>query len=210
MNFDVNTLSTLMQLMSAQKPRESDDASRTNGADNVYNNRIGTQGQTQSVFAMQNGLGQHVDISSKPEKKSQPTSNPMSAIFDMMSGKGGSGNADMMSSLMPMLMNMMSKPAQVAENGNKNKSDKSNQSFEQKLKNAMDSASGNDNGSKQVNKGDNAQSVDNACNEKAQNRQSNQVKSDLPRDKYSPISFAGYALICSLNKLYMSKKYELK
>ena len=215
MNFDINTLSTLMQMMGSQKPRESEQHTNIGANYNANYNNYNyagakdpsqmAQNTSQSVFAMQNGLGQRVDIEPKTEKKSS-SANPMSALFDMMSGgKGGSG--DMMSSLMPMFMNMMSsKPAKVA--GGSNNAKETNNDFEQKLKEAMDNASGND--SKQVDNGNNAKNVNNKNNENMQNRQSTQVKRDYPHDRYSPISFAGYALICSLHKLYMSKKYELR
>ena len=213
MNFDINTLSTLMQMMSAQKPRESESVSPAgDSSTNYYQNPANPQGRAQSVFAMQNGLGQRIDLEPKPEKKSQSASNPMSAIFDMMGGKGGGASADMMSNLLPMFMNMMSKPAQVASDTTKNKHQENktqgDQSFEQKLKNAMDNVSNNQTGLKQDSPTKNSDSDIHKQN--MQNKQSNGVKSNISRDRYSPISFAGYALICSLNKLYMAKKYELR
>ncbi|MCM1306270.1 MAG: hypothetical protein NC037_01400 [Bacteroides sp.] len=189
MNFDSNMLNTLIQLLGAQKPRENADS----GDDRSYKNASDSQGQSQSVFAMQNGLGKRVNLDG--EKKSA-SANPLSAIFDSMGGKGGNG--DMMSNLMPMLLNMMSKPAQVA---NANKDD----NFKQKLKNAVSDADKNNL------KGDDDR-VDNAADlydENVKNRQSNYTKSYAPHDKYSPILFAGYTLVCLLNKLYMAKKYEL-
>lgn len=219
MNFDANTLSTLMQLMNSQKSRESEsNYSANDGSANYYQNTANGQSKPQSVFAVQNGLGQRVDFSGKPENKSQSAANPTPSIFDMLSGKGGSANSDMMTNLLPMFMNMMSKPAQVAGGANKNGS-QSNQSFEQKLKSAMNNASGNDgrvngSGDSADNKtaadtsGETTQSGFGQNNENAQNRQSNRMKSSFNRDKYSPVSFAGYALICALNKLYTAKRLE--
>lgn len=216
MNFDANTLSMLMQLMGSQKPRENEVPYHANdNTANHYRNAPSGQNQSQSVFAMQNGLGQRVDLEPKPEKQSQSTSNPMSAIFDMMSGKGGGTGTDMMSNLFPMFMNMMSKPAQVASGAPKNEA-KPNQNFEQKLKAAMDNANGNGGNSNNQGNVDNrpsdikrsdapVESDFDKRRKEAQNRQSNGAKSHINYDKYSPISFAGYPLICSLNKLYTAK-----
>ncbi len=156
MNFDVNTLSTLMQLMNSQRPKEPETPPSQNVGGDGYNssayreNGYASQSQSepmpqQSLFAMQNGLGQRIDLSPKQEKRqtAQPSSNPMSSLFDMMAGKS-SGGGDALTSFMPMLMNMLgaNKNAQVAQNNASNQQRGSNKlsSFEQKLKEAKEKA----------------------------------------------------------------------
>ncbi len=214
MNFDVNTLSTLMQLMNSQRPKEPETPPSQNVGVDSYNNSAyrengyASQSQSepmpqQSLFAMQNGLGQRIDLSPKQEKRqtAQPSSNPMSSLFDMMAGKS-SGGGDALTSLMPMLMNMMgaNKNAQVAQSNASNQQRGSNNlsSFEQKLKEAKEKA-------------DNAQSSHetNASN-KDSGEQAKHTSIKNSRDRYEPITFAGYTLISSLNKLFIAKKHEAR
>ncbi len=213
MNFDVNTLSTLMQLMNSQRPKEPETPPSQNVGGDGYNssayreNGYASQSQSepmpqQSLFAMQNGLGQRIDLSPKQEKRqtAQPSSNPMSSLFDMMAGKS-SGGGDALTSFMPMLMNMLgaNKNAQVAQNNASNQQRGSNKlsSFEQKLKEAKEKA-------------DSAQSSHetNASNKDSgeQAKKHTSIKNSL--DRYEPITFAGYTLISSLNKLFIAKKHE--
>lgn len=136
-----------------------------------------------SVFAMQNGIGERIDFAPKSEKKPQTNniSNPMSSILEMMGGKPSSDN-NSMASLMPMLMNMMgARPQQ----------------------NANTAAKKEDNSARDKN--------DKPEPENTQNRRSNASKSKIntTRDRYDPITFAGYTLISALNKLYISKKNEI-
>ena len=213
MNFDVNTLSTLMQLMNSQRPKEPETPPSQNVGVDSYNNSAyrengyASQSQSepmpqQSLFAMQNGLGQRIDLSPKQEKRqtAQPSSNPMSSLFDMMAGKG-TGGGDALTSLMPMLMNMMgaNKNAQVAQNNASNQQHGSNKlsSFEQKLKEAKEKA-------------DSAQSSHetNASNKDSGEQAKKHTSIKNSRDRYEPITFAGYTLISSLNKLFIAKKHE--
>ena len=213
MNFDVNTLSTLMQLMNSQRPKEPETPPSQNVGGDGYNNSAyrengyASQSQSepmpqQSLFAMQNGLGQRIDLSPKQEKRqtAQPSSNPMSSLFDMMAGKS-SGGGDALTSLMPMLMNMMgaNKNAQVAQNNASNLQRGSNDrsSFEQKLKESNEKA-------------DNAQSSHetNASNKDSGEQAKKHTSIKNSRDRYEPITFAGYTLISSLNKLFVAKKHE--
>lgn len=187
MNFDANMISMLMQMLGSQtKQSEQRDSVQR---ENSQNYRDGTPiGQNDkpanpSVFAMQNGLGERIDFSPKPEKKQQANnmSNPMSSLLEMMGGKTSSDN-NSMANLMPMLMNMMgARPQQNANTASKK------EESEAKIK------------------------QNSAEQENAKNRQSNVVKSKInkTRDRYDPITFAGYTLISALNKLYISKKNEI-
>ncbi len=105
MNFDINMLSTLMQMLGAQK-NKNENTSHEEAADTGER----TANKNASVFAAQNGLGQRVsfgDSEPKP-KRSNAQANPLSSMLEMMTGNTSSGGGDMMSSLMPMLLNMMS------------------------------------------------------------------------------------------------------
>lgn len=177
MNFDINMLSTLMQMLGAQKqqPARSENygGSDTNAAQ--YDNS--TRGkQNKSVFAMQNGLGDRVDFETKQQKKEQ-TLNPMASILEMMTGKGAGQSGDMMSSLMPMLMNAMS-------SNNKNTQKTSSSKTNSAESASQTSAKNND--------------------ENLKNKQSKPVNLKKSR-LFEPIYFAGYPMISALNRLYLSK-----
>ena len=189
MNFDANTLSTLMQLLSAIAPtkKAQSDHTREDGYRDFYspnngNTRNGSNAGVQSVFAMQNGLGERTDLFGQPETKAQnvSSSNPMSALLEMMAGKQ-SGGTDMMSTLMPMLMNMMNTKTKTAS--------------------AQPSQTNASSDRKEFS--DNVAKYDNAQNKKIDN--SIYKKTQPLKDKYEPIAFAGYSLISALNKLYCSK-----
>ncbi|MDE6060949.1 MAG: hypothetical protein K2G31_05730 [Clostridia bacterium] len=203
MNFDVNTLSTLMQMMSAMKPR-ADESPKPQENSMENKNR-----ENPSVFAMQNGLGDTVEIggSKKAESKKSPSQNasmgnPMAAILEMLTGsKSQSGGGDMMSTLMPMLMNMMGgrqAQAQSSQNaqGSNNNSSGGNTGYNQ---NSNNNNANNQNSNSSDVKGSDVE----ARNEKAENNY--KMKTQPTHDKYEPIAFAGYTLISALNKLYIAK-----
>ena len=208
MNFDANTLSTLMQLLSAisptnrgvcgdpVKPAQSEHAresghSEYSGTTNRSANN-GSSASTQSVFAMQNGLGEMSDLFGQQEKKAQsaPSSNPMSALLEMMTGSQSNGT-DMMSSLMPMLMNMMSSKAKTANAQPSHTKAHPNKNADINAKYENTQKKNNDNSS------DTYPTDRGACGD---NKKTQPLK-----DKYEPIAFAGYSLISALNKLYCSK-----
>lgn len=224
MNFDMNTLSALMQLMSAQKtqsapPNNCDsDYNYDTRANYGYNNgqsRNSTDGYanasktTASVFAMQNGLGQRIEFGTSPQPKKQTfynnAANPMAALIEMMTGKSG-GNGDMMSNLMPMLMNIMSgKNTQNAQNSAQN----------QNKTNGRPNGNTNDKNGNTVPAADNAPTPETNINnrnncENATDKNIKEYAKTQPasRDKYEPIAFAGYALISALNKLFVSKRIK--
>ncbi len=182
MNFDINTLSTLMKMMGSMKPTQSDERSRDPREYAETDNRSGQS--SASVFAMQNGLGQKVEFGSEPRKSEpQKNVNPMQSILEMMTGtKSSDGGSDMMSSLLPMFLNMMGgrnqasaasvKPQQPSEQNNT----KTEPAANENNKNAADAQ-----------------------------KERNTKTQPLKKDKFEPIAFAGYALISALNRLYIAK-----
>ncbi len=172
MNFDLNALSALMQLMGKPTSGAKSEPAREQNA-------------SISSFAKENGIGQKVEISGI---EPQAPASPLSGILEMMGAKP-SGNGDAMSALMPMLMNMLKKPESTAKNS-------SNQEIDQKMS-AQDSQNSPTPGS-DLRKApfDPAKNIGNF-------RTQEELSTDLENgEKFSPIAFAGYALISALNILY--------
>lgn len=191
MNFDANTLSTLMKLMGAMKPSRPEE--REDKYDDRSSEKNANSTASVSVFAMQNGLGQKVEIGgSKQKSEARRPAGPMASILEMMTGGGGSGDSggDMMSTLMPMLMNMMNMKNQPQNQTSKAACENNNP------KNASDNRQSNDekyneNGSQRTGGSQN------------KNTTSADMKTQPSRkNMFEPIAFAGYTLISALNKLY--------
>lgn len=180
MNFDLNMLSSLMQLLGSGSPsqRQEPAAQRQEPARG--------ENKSASPFARENGIGEKVDIGAGEQKMSPP--NPMANILDALGGKPASG--DMMSALLPMLMNMFKKTetpnASPAANAAPTSKDE-----EQRAKCASADVAP---------KSHTATKTDN-CEISSQNR-----RPLADAEIFSPISFAGYALISALNILYHSAK----
>lgn len=211
MNFDVNTLSALMQMMSAMKPR-ADEAPKPQDNSSASKSR-----ENPSVFAMQNGLGETVEIGGKKSEKQNSQSqsnvmgNPMAAMLEMLTGSKSQNNGgDMLSSLMPMLMNMMggrqaqAQSTQNAQNSNHNYSSGKTGYNQNSNGNSADNQSANTINAQNSNPF-NAQdsNVENRNNKTENNCK---MKTQPTQDKYEPIAFAGYTLISALNKLYIAKR----
>ncbi len=177
MNFDINTLSTLMKMMGSMRPSQTEDRSRDS---REYSDSRAGQSAA-SVFAMQNGLGQKVEFGSEPKKSEQKKSvNPMQSMLEMMTGaKPSEGGSDMMSSLLPMLMNMMGARNQAS--------------------------AANVNGQNTPQSNAKAAENENNKNTESSKAESN-IKTQPVKDKFEPIAFAGYALISALNRLYIAKR----
>ncbi len=105
MNFDLNMLSTLMQLMGKQPksepPRGTEPPTQTG-------QRVAT-----SSFVLENGIGEKVRLDADNSTPSPSNANPLAGILELMGGK--SGGADGMSALMPMLMGLLGKGDQGAK-----------------------------------------------------------------------------------------------
>ena len=140
MNFDANTIATLMQLLNPDKQVG-------NAENNAYNAQKTASTQSvdksnaQNAFYVQNGIGEQVRIDFSQSKPKSPLDmldagqNPMLSLLKSLGG----GKNDM-SSMLPMLMSLMSKPSQksakpcddnsqsapTSQNGNKKDNSKSN------------------------------------------------------------------------------------
>ena len=105
MNFDLNMLSTLMQLMGKQPksepPRATEPPAQTG-------QRVAT-----SSFVLENGIGEKVRLDANNSTPSPSNANPLAGILELMGGK--SGGADGMSALMPMFMGLLGKGDQGAK-----------------------------------------------------------------------------------------------
>ncbi len=105
MNFDLNMLSTLMQLMGKQPksepPRATEPPAQTG-------QRVAT-----SSFVLENGIGEKVRLDADNSTPSPSNANPLAGILELMGGK--SGGADGMSAIMPMLMGLLGKSDQGAK-----------------------------------------------------------------------------------------------
>lgn len=222
MNFDLNAISTLVQMLAKpQPPKQPAD------------------GRAISPFARENGIGERIELSQKTSAE------PMAGILEMMGGKKN----DMMASLMPLFANAFKKPeqAQKSESNIGQKSsgnfdnnrhatgsfDKSrdfseslnkNSDFSGKLNNNSD-FSGNINKNSDISRdfcdnrafsgdfdkkrdisanGDNVRADCGDNNGKAERRIVDARERGRLSDggMFAPISFAGYGLISALNILY--------
>ncbi len=152
MNLDMNAISALMQMF-AGKGREP--------SREQYPPR--EQTAAQSPFAAQNGLGEKADFSQKPK------ADPLAGILGMFSGQATDA-----SPIMPMLMNMLKRPAAQP--------------------------SGSVSGEKPTPEPEQERQKDGKTNKSAAPDVSFEGAFQSA-GKFAPISFAGYALISALNLL---------
>ncbi len=251
MNFDANTLSALMQMLGTPKTPNTDTYGGSNDADRAkssyndghggyeqnrsYTNERGRSGYTaQSVFAMQNGLGEQIDIDGKTREESKRKSasqtsantNPMASLLSMMSGGSGTGgtNGDMMSAFMPMFLNMMNGKQNVAAASQKPQpsadksaehnpqSDTSDEDlkkykkmFDEMLKKEQESLK-NEKEPCSTTDSDAENSDGIPKQNKRQNEKAYEKTQPSRADMFAPIAFAGYTLISALNRLYSAKR----
>lgn len=201
MNFDVNMLSTLMQMLGSNQSKPEPRAPEN------------PKPQSASAFAMENGIGERVDFAPKQDKK--PTANPMASLLEMMTGKSSGDGA--MGSLMPMLMNMMARPSAVSSVNPSKPASNKNETAERTRNEDSKKYDKNDGFDSDVEAEKDSNTINGANrdsdeyeNKNAENRQSNPAKSNshASGDIYAPITFAGYPLISCLNKLYRVKRAE--
>lgn len=191
MNFDLNAISSLMQLLAKQAPPKQEPP----------------RGQTAGIssFVKQNGIGEKVDLT---QKQNSNSANPLAGILEMMGAPQG---GDAMSALMPMLMNMLKKPEAPIQNPSTSKKNdgaeypQTPNSSPQYDRLREEAACGQDHGGS-LNR--NAQFGGYAKQEYGEKtpRRDEQALGPANAEKFVPISFAGYALISALNILYNHTK----
>ena len=181
MNFDMNTISMLMQMM-----LKSGDSKPPQTPCEQQNARARTSDGKQvepSAFALQNGIGEQVglDFSTDGEKHNSTADfiNGLSAQNPMLSLLGGmkNGKADI-ASMLPLVMSLMQKP----------KKDDCN--------NAPKSASCAKNESE--NRDD--------CKENSTNQTDRADQKETQQGVFSPVAFAGYEVISSLYTLIKASR----
>lgn len=176
MNFDVNTLASLMQ---AIKPS-------SNGAkpDIPHQQRQGEQSSAKSPFCAQNGLGEQIrwdTDESGAEKKNAfadimgnlAKQNPMFSLVSAMQGTKGD-----MSSLLPVIMSLMQpkKPKSEEKNGARGESDA--HSSEKCAESIPEQAI--------------------VSKERGNKDSENIEKEKTQRDVFAPVAFAGYEILSKL------------
>lgn len=137
-----------------------------------------------SVFAVQNGLGEHVNIKSQQKQdvlsymlKNMPTQNPLLGLLGAMQGGGKD-----LSGLLPLITSLMQKT--------QNKSEKSNQDDLKKHEEIEPQSN-----KKDINTIQNKQTVDCVADKETK---------EMHTDTFSPIAFAGYnvaSAICAMLKI---------
>lgn len=177
MNFDVNTLASLMQAINPS----------SNGAkrDIPQQNRQGEQSSAKSPFCAQNGLGEQIrwdTDESGGEKKNAfadimgnlAKQNPMFSLISAMQGAKGD-----MSSLLPVIMSLMQpkKPKSEEKNGAKVKNDA--HSSEKCAESSPEQTT----------------TVSRECGNK---NSENIEKEKTQRDVFAPVAFAGYEILSKL------------
>lgn len=177
MNLDLNTLSAFMQLLGNNAPAPKRQEYAAPRQEHARDNKFA------SPFARENGIGEKVEFGGASDKKTPPQ-NPMASILDALSGKPANG--DMMSALLPTLMNMLKKPdAPAASPAANNVPQSKNEESRAKCASAA--------------QGNQAAPVVDVSPAKS-------ARPLTDAEIFSPISFAGYALISALNILYHSAK----
>lgn len=178
MNFDVNTLASLMQAIKPSSNGAKDDI--------PHQQRQGYQSSAKSPFCAQNGLGEQIrwdTDESGGEKKNAfadimgnlAKQNPMFSLVSAMQGTKGD-----MSSLLPVIMSLMQpkSPRSEEKNGAKVKND--THSSEKRAESSPEQAI-----------------VSKECgNNNSENIEKEKEKTQ--RDVFAPVAFAGYEILSKL------------
>ena len=222
MNFDANTIATLMQLLNADKQGSNTENNACNAPKTVSTQSV-DKSSVQNAFYAQNGIGEQVRIDFSQSKPKSPLDmldtgqNPMLSMLKSLSG----GKNDM-SSILPMLMSLMSKQPQksatsctdnsqsapISQNGNQN----ATQNNSQPPFNSQNLSNGNSNGANNAPYSN--QSTQMNAPYGNQNTRTNtpfgnqNVPKNAPcdnkktqRDVFEPVAFAGYEVISTLAAL---------
>lgn len=192
MNFDANTIATLMQLLNADKQGGNAENSACSAPKTVSTQSV-DKSSVQSAFYAQNGIGEPVRIDfsqSKPKSPLDMLDAGQSPMLSML--KSLSGGKNDVSSMLPMLMSLMSKQSksakpcednsqstQKSKNGSQNDAQNGNQDAPMPPSDCQNSANNNPNGSSTAPYG----------NKKTQ------------RDVFEPVAFAGYEVVSTLAAL---------
>lgn len=188
MNFDANTIATLMQLLGrtgSNAENSAQNASKTASTQSVEKT------SEQNAFYAQNGIGEQVRIDFSQNKQKSPLDmldtgqNPMLSLLKSL----GSGKSDM-SAMLPMIMSLMQKqPTKSAKSEQSTQNDTSVQSADKPCDKPVQKDKAGDN--------DNIKSAENVAKFDKQKTQ---------RDVFAPVAFAGYEVISTLAALITSTR----
>lgn len=177
MNFDVNTLASLMQAIKPSSNGAKDDIPQQK--------RQGEQSSAKSPFCAQNGLGEQIrwdTDESGGEKKNAfadimgnlAKQNPMFSLVGAM--QGGKGD---MSSLLPVIMSLMQPKSPKSEEKNGTKAKNDAHSSEKRTESSPEQAT--------------------AVSRECGNKDSENIeKEKTQRDVFAPVAFAGYEILSKL------------
>ena len=189
MNFDANTIATLMQLLNADKQGGNAENSACSAPKTASTQSV-DKSNVQNAFYAQNGIGEPVRIDFSQTKPKSPLDmldagqSPMLSLLKSLSG----GKNDV-SSMLPMLMSLMSKQSKSAK------------PCEDNSQSAPTSKIGNNNDNIPPSSFQN--SADGNQNVPKDARYSDKKTSDkkTQRDVFEPVAFAGYEVVSTLAAL---------
>ncbi len=218
MNFDVNMINNLMQMMSANKNTNfnANTNINTDTRPSYSHNSANENYKNVSTFASENGIGEKVDFERQDKgENSNNTSNilsmlkgiapnnPLLQMLGVMGGNinanGNSNGANMdISQMLPLLMSIMgSKASNVKSNNVDNNINKNENNFDV----------GNDN--IEINVGVDKDKNDNIdIQENAHIDDNCQYKTKTQQGLFNPVAFAGYEVLCTLCKLMLLCKSD--
>lgn len=172
---DVNVLSSMLKMLT-----------NANFGQSKVQNETKTTQNSASVFAVQNGLGEQVNVQSQQKQdifsdmlKNMSTQNPLLGLLATMQGGGGD-----LSSLLPLITSLMQKT--------QNKSEISNQEDLKKREDIEQQSNKED-----INAIKSKQTIDCVANED---------KNKTYTDTFSPIAFAGYKVASAVCAMLKTKR----
>lgn len=204
----------------------SADYNNTGGQNTDYRENTGKQAYETTSFAIENGIGESVRFEQPKRNNETSQANPMLSLLQMMQGGSPMQSSDAMSSMLPLLMNLMKKPSpQPNINGNEKNADKNenqqsgvntdisrNQNQSNQYANDIDTSNKDMNSpsnSKQSSERMGENSTENNYTMRNDTTPYDTVHNDAKYNKtqpsfFKPIAFAGYELMSALCKLYLT------
>lgn len=189
----------------------STDYSNNGGQNTDYRENNGKQAYETTSFAIENGIGESVKFEQPKRNSETAQANPLLSLLQMMQGgssqamqnglqqviqNGASQNSDVMSSMLPLLMNLLKKPSPQPNNTNVNDNvnvSKTNTDDKDMPKNNISNADIQEN-----TKDTPQQTHKNVTDD-------NSAKHNKTQPSFfKPIAFAGYELMSALCKLYLT------
>ncbi len=202
----------------------SPDYASSGKQNDTYRESGGKQAYKTTSFAIENGIGENVRFEQPKANKETPSPNPMLSLLQMMQGGAPTQNGDAMSSMLPLLMNLLkntspqSNNKNVNDNTNKDKlvNDNTDKSSEAMNADVNQNPSGQTEGrANALNPNMNVSTKDMPSNTNHTNTQNARIDKDSAENSntqnkktqpsfFKPIAFAGYELMSALYRLYLT------